>query len=837
MKLKLLLFFFTISIVINAQNAADIDLVVGNGYVGFSRVSAIAVQSDGKIIVGGTFNMPIQGLLNVGRVARFNVDGSLDNSFQIFPYLNDGIINDILILPNGKILVGGNFSMMNDVAIYGLIRLNPDGTKDDSFIDSVSGAIFSLALQPDGKVVVGGNISAYINEHLQNRVIRINQDGSLDTTFDFGVEGFVGPSSVVYRVVVQNDGKILVGGAFSAFNGVPQGKLIRFNADGTKDLTFDIGTGAVGSIYLKSIAQQTDGKILIGGGFLSWNGQPTGTMCRLNTDGSLDESFNLGVPCTFSETIAILSNGKIVSTGLYKINNINRRLVTLNTDGSLDTTFQVASIGAGVNTLCLQTDDKILIGGFMNEYNGVLKNSFARINTNGTLDTSFNLNTGLNDKVESITLQNDGKTILSGNFTTFDGASQNRIIRLSPDGSKDNSFAIGTGFNNSVKKAVVLPNGKIIVGGSFTAFNGAVANFIIRLNSNGMKDDSFNTGLGFNDFVKTIAIQSDGKILVGGNFTEFNGQTQKYCVRLNEDGSLDNTFGNEITFNNKVTYLTLQADGKILVGGNFTTFNGQSQKGLIRLNIDGTKDTSFDIGTGFDSFNSSDVVRDIEILMDGSMYVASQGGNYNGVNAGNPIRLFTDGSRDTSFSNQAVINSQGTIESLAIQQDGKIIVGGNFVYVNNTDHNRIMRLNSNGTLDTTFDVNNGNSGSLGGLSLGSCNEIIIQPDGKIWLGGSFFTYQSVCSFSAVRLVGDEVLSIDNFDNTKNEIVIYPNPIQNFLNLNEYVKSIKIISMTGKTLAFFEHTNLVDFSEFAEGLYLLHIEQNNGNITTKKVVKR
>lgn len=290
--MKILLHYFLLffTITISAQTPADVDLVVGSGFVGFSTVQAIAEQPDGKIVVAGHQEAGMQGMDSEAHLARFNADGSRDTSFEVFPFTDSGYIFDIAIQSDGKILVAGNFAMMNGEYVGSFIRLNTDGSRDSSFLPA-SGGVRSIALQSDGKIVIGGLFNVYVNEHLQRFVARLNADGTLDSTFDFGFYGFEMQGGSPEKVAIQADGKILVGGSFSTFNNEPQGKLIRFNADGTKDTAFNIGTGVTDSGYVGEIVLQSDGKILIGGGFGSWSGQPFGRLCRLNNDGSLDASF------------------------------------------------------------------------------------------------------------------------------------------------------------------------------------------------------------------------------------------------------------------------------------------------------------------------------------------------------------------------------------------------------------------------------------------------------------------------------------------------------------------------------------------------------------------
>lgn len=834
MKKILHYFLLLFTVILNAQNSADIDLVVGTGFVGFSQIQAVAVQTDGKIIAAGNFILGSNGSDLEGRICRFNPDGSIDTTFSVVTLKNEGVIYDIAIQPDGKILVGGNFSTMNNVYIGRLIRLNSDGSKDDTFSNSSIGTVRSIALQSDGKIVVCGNLSSLINGHIQRYVLRLETDGTVDDTFDTGPNGFPSVASAVYKVVIQPDGKILAGGYFSTFNSIPQGMLIRFNTDGTKDTSFDIGTGATGSNSLSDIVVQPNGKILIGGGFVQWNGY-SGKLRRLNLDGSVDNSFNLGLTSLVVSKIALRPDGNMVLLGNFTVNGQTRTILSINNDGSPNDTFEGRQPNNTVSCLKLQSDGKILIGGFMSAFSGIAKNGIARLTTDGQIDTTFNLNTGFNEKVSTIAVQSDGKTLMGGDFSTFDGMTQNKIIRINDDGSKDNSFNIGTGFNNSVKIIITQPDGKLLVGGSFTQYNSQTANYLIRLNSNGTKDTSFDIGSGFNEYVKTIALQTDGKILIGGNFTQFNGQQQNYCIRLNVDGTKDSNFIIQNAFDGRITNIALQSDGKIIVGGNYITFNGMTQKAIIRLNADGTKDTTFQIGNGFDS-STADVVNDIAIQSDGKIYVASSTGWYNNNHVGSLMRINPDGTLDGSFSLTPSFSGPGFVNTVALQQNGEIIAGGSFYRMGSTYQNRIVRLNINGALDTTFDINGQYDSYAGGFSNGGCNDIVIQPNGKIWVGGSFFHYKGVTSFSAIRLVGENTLSTENH-HLNNQIHYYPNPVKDVLILNKSVKTIKVTDISGKTAAIYANTNQLDFSNYPNGLYFLTTQDENDLIETKKIIKQ
>jgi uncharacterized delta-60 repeat protein len=325
----------------------------------------------------------------------------------------------------------------------------------------------------------------------------------------------------------------------------------------------------------------------------------------------------------------------------------------------LNTKITNTAFGSGVFSIKTQSDGKIICGGEFTNFNGVISQRIARLNSNGSLDTNFTTNIGFafNSYTASVSVQADNKILVGGNFTSFKGETVNRIARLNSDGTLDTSFTTntGTGFDSFVSRIAVQTDDKLVIGGNFSSFNGTSTARIARLNSNGTLDTSFtaNIGTGFDGVAESIAIQSDGKMIIGGTFTTFNGTTVNRIVRLNSDGTRDMAFTTNTgtAFNGAVRSVEIKSDGKIICGGEFTTFNGATVNYLACLNSDGTRDTTFTANTG------------------------------------------------TGF-NDIVI-------SVKVQPDGKIIIGGRFKTFNSTTVNHIVRLNSDGTRDSTFTTNTG----------------------------------------------------------------------------------------------------------------------------------
>ncbi|WDF45619.1 T9SS type A sorting domain-containing protein [Chryseobacterium sp. KACC 21268] len=449
--------------------------------------------------------------------------------------------------------------------------------------------------------------------------------------------------------------------------------------------------------------------------------------------------------------------------------------------GTLDTTFD-PGIGPDMSivSLALQPDNKILIGGFFTDYNGITRRGVARLNENGSLDSSFNPLTGaMNEeffaRIYSIVLQTDRKILIGGEFTSYDGSPRRGIARLNENGTLDTTFNPETGAQNHpvIFTIAVQSDNKILVGGYFTSFNGVVKNNLVRLNADGSIDNSFNIGTGVDSAVTALAVQSDGKILIGGDFTSYNGTSSTRIARLNSDGSLDTTFETGSGTNDSISKIIIQPDGKILISGQLTSYDGNPRNRIARLNQDGTI--------------------------------------------------------DNTFTNGNTITPNNHIESIVLQTNGKILVGGYITKYNGISTSSILRLNADGSLDTSF-----TSGT--GVSTATVNSIVLQSDSKILIGGNFDNYNGVTRNRIARLLLGDDLSVENANGTK--ISFYPNPATDIINIktkDSEIKNITIYDMTGNQVMSSRALKKINVKGLLQGNYILKVETDKG-IKSFKFIK-
>ena len=784
-----------------------------------SIARGIKIQEDGKILVAGN----VQGNTGVFAVARYNADGSLDNTFGIngettSPIETDrSFVFDLALQNDGKIIVAGYSQVKNDTTnIINLVRYNSDGRLDDTFglhgivytiIENKNCFAYSLSLQNDGKILVAGSSGTSL--HMDFTMVRYNEEGSLDNTF--GNNGIVitpagNFNSSARSISIQKDNKIVLSG-YVAHGDFYEFETVRYNSNGNIDNAFgnegfifsEIGTGTKGAECNSNYIQE-DGKIVAAG--YSYNLDSLNiALVRYNTNGSLDNTFGINgrvithIENFSSEVISVigLKDGKILAGGFCSTNFFGLYVVfaRYNTDGSLDDTFGIdgISIQSIVNlsfsssfSMAIRNNEEILaitttfdgirnnfaLSGF--DFNGNLDNSFGN---KGTVTTAFGKS---RDYVNSVTLQknlNDEKIITAGNSwngSDFDFS----LSRFHSNGIIDSSFGINGSITTSINNAddfansvAVQDDGKIIATGS--SFNGNNKVFAtVRYNTDGSLDNSFGSGgkviaeFGTEDaYANSVAVQKDGKIItVGISPSTFGINVTNHVftfIRYNPDGTLDSDFGINgkvtkriNTLYSEATSVEIEEDGKILAGG--LSGLGGHVFALVRLNLDGKLDTTFSndgvVTTSVgkiegQTINSSiSAVNSIAVQDDGKIIAC--GYCTNGVNGGDIskdfalVRYNSDGSVDSTFGNDGIVmTSISTLDDIAysvkVQDNGKIIAGGYTDSENDVDF-AIVRYNNDGSLDSTF----GQDG-IEIYKFGSSNNfiksMILQDDGNIIAAG------------------------------------------------------------------------------------------------------
>ncbi len=669
---------------------------------------------------------------------------------------------------SGDLYVGGDFTSYNDTASSRIIRLNSDGTADTDFAvgTGFSGGVDSLvpAIDGSGDVYVGGDFTSY-NGTTSNRIIRLNSDGTVDSNFDVGT-GF---SYEVNSIALTTDGSgdVYVGGRFTSYNGTASNYIIRLNSDGTVDTDFAVGTGFDDDVSSLALAADGSGDIYVGGNFTSYDGTTSNYLIRLNSDGTVDSSFDVGTGFNDGTSVsnnilsiapATDSSGDVYVGGSFSSYNgtTSNRIIRLNSDGTVDSSFDVGTgFNSSVYSIVPTADGSgdVYMGGWFNAYNDETSGRTIRLNSDGTVDNDFAVGKGFSSFVTSLALATDGSgdVYAGGLFNEYKGAANGYLIRLDSNGAVSKTYSANTGFNQPATGIALAADGSsdVYVGGQFTSYNGTSSNSIIRLNNDGTVDSAFAVGTGFNNYASSVVPADDGSgdVYVGGGFTSYNGTTSKYLIRLNSDGTVDSDFAIGTGFNGNVYKIAVAIDGSgdVYVGGYFTSYNGTTSNRIIRLNSDGTVDSAFAIGTGFDSYIHSIVPAD-----DGSgdIYVGGDFTSYDGSSSKSIIRLNSDGTVDTAFAVGTGFNSYVRSLALATDGSGDVYAGGNFISYNGTTSKYLIRLNSDGTVDGDFAIGTGFNGWVSPLVPAA------DGSGDVYVGGGFSSYNGTTSGNIIRLNSD-----------------------------------------------------------------------------------
>ena len=767
-----------------------------------STIQAMARQTDGRIVVAG---FSTDGTRQSITLARFNTDGSLDTRFNDTGRVavrvdnRDGRANAIAIQPDGRIVVGGRNGTR-----WLVLRFTSNGRLDTTFNGTGQSAptsfeifrgasVSGVALQPDGKIVAAGWVYNGTGNFgpIDVAVVRYNPDGTIDTSFNSTGETGLHIDDLTSvtgtGVAIQLNGKIVVP--------TEQGDLIRFNANGGLDTTFG-GTGRVSAsagVTFKAVAVQADGK-LVGAGSLEVNPfEYLMAIARFNANGTPDTSFgggdglvttSLGNSINQADGVSIQPDGKIIAAG--STGNVNDRalaIVRYLPGGGLDTAFgtlgkvQFPSLSGSdtyAHAVLVESDGSIVAAGerirdFFSDMLVTRFDEFGDPDTKGFgIGGSVIMPAGNSayEGATAVALQSNGRIVTAG-FANNGYRSDFALARFSSNGTTDNTFnGVGSvvtslGTDDGVALSVaVQPDGKILAGGyyAYDPSNARDAFALVRYLADGSLDTTFNgtgkvttvVGSGGDGRAMGMALQPDGRIVLAGY-----GRDSKYgfvLARYNANGSLDTTFGGAFTgkvttvfgtLDDRARAVVLQPDGKIIAAGHTETAGG-IRFAVARYLANGTLDTTFN-GSGkvtVPAGVTNEVAVSVALQADGRILLGGSTGSLSEV-----VRLTPAGAVDASFGTAGKLTFVGRpITSIVPDPNGGILLVA--------DNYRMLRLNDNGTLDTGY----GTAGSTTVPYAVDATALagVIQPDGRLVVVGSVDDGAGY-GFGLVRLLGGDTL--------------------------------------------------------------------------------
>jgi uncharacterized delta-60 repeat protein len=762
-----------------------------------SSIYTVAIQADGKVLIGGEFTS-VHGQAKT-YLARLESNGALDDGFATGITINNEL-RAIIVEPDGRILIAGRFTQVGGQTRNRVARLNADGSLDGTF-NPGAGAndnIRSMLRLADGRILIGGLFTNYDGSP-RARVARLLSNGALDSSFDPGL----GADGQVRAIAMNSVGQIYLGGEFDQYDGTNRPAVVRLSVNGALDLSFN--AGKFESDAVRALAVQPDGKVWIGGAFRHSDTLFGLNIGRLNTDGSVDEFFNPS--CTMNDEVFALDydggNRLLVGGKFTRVDNrTSRRLAMLNPQSqstffvfedyyldayentgpglmalrrygvltipaSVGMTFRNGTATAGQDFLpisgtiqfaALQTtgvaevpilDDPFPEGtewfevelvhsslppGTTNEIRqmSIFDNEYQT-----TIDDSFTPDF-VNGPIYATAVQPDGKVVIGGGFRYVGGCLANYFSRLNADGTVDCNFYVhSTGADGPVYSIALQTNGAIIAAGGFNYFNSKPAHSITRVHPNALEDSTFNAGVNLNGPVLATALQPDGRILIGGMFTAYGAETRTYLARLHSDGSLDSSFNPVLSTNGFVRAIRLMSNGSILVAGDFLEVNGLPRSRVARLTSTGSVDPNLNSTPG-----PNDSVLDLQEQPDGRIIIAGAFTQVDNQPRERLARLQATGALDETF-NTGGVTGGPRVNSVALQRDGKVVIGGWFNKVGTANRPFIARVHSNGSLDTGFFPSSGANGEV--------HHVRVLTNDQILAAGNFTEIGGVTRLFIARL--------------------------------------------------------------------------------------
>ncbi|MES2389241.1 MAG: T9SS type A sorting domain-containing protein [Bacteroidota bacterium] len=684
----------------------------------YDKVSKIAFDQRGNLFVAGAFTA-FNGRTQNTMVKLFP-DGGLDTTFTTKNIT--GSPATFLLQGNGKVIIAGPLNTIPASADFGTFRLLPNGKKDPAYRSSkaLKGALVAthsgLATQagPGNKIIAVGSFDRY-NGINRNNIVRLDSNGVVDTTFN---QGNTGPNQQVYGVYALPNGKLIIYGTFTTYNGSPAKGICRLNADGTLDASFTGPAFTTASSVYQLDRTPSGNFYLYGYIALDANGGAY-TLAQIDSTGAISPGFSPISPIQLINTIAAKADGGCWIGGNFrKAGTFNRTFVCeINANGSIPSPNSATVLcDTIVRSIAIAPDGRPVVAGNFNYYRGIRQSALVKIRTDYRADPFFNNGGGANDRVYKAIPLATGKTLICGRFTAWGGRPVKGIARLNANGTLDTTFTPPVTYNifDDVTDMAVQSTGKIIYCGGFYGPNSTTAlNTMARLNTNGLVDNTFNPGgSGPNSHVYKVAVTADDKIWITGVFTRYNTTAGKSIFRLTADGLPDAGFtpsaaGFTKAGNIAGAYggLAVNSGGQAVVLGNFDTYGTTAVNQLAVIRVTGSL-VSLQTGTGFTfSGGNTPEVNALALQPDGKILVGGYFDRYNGTTANSIVRISpASGVADNTFSRpQGGAVGGGRTKTICVQKNGQILLGGSYYPISlNDPEDYIIRVSSTGVKDTNF---------------------------------------------------------------------------------------------------------------------------------------
>lgn len=620
-------------------------------------------------------------------------------------------------LANGDLLIAGEFDQVDGQVRRRIARLRRDGTPVPGFAPALTdpGSLaYAVLEQPDGRILIGGSFGTVSGVQVRN-LVRLEATGAVDTSFQGGSNG------PVHALALQGNGRILVGGSFSAANDTPRSNLARLNPDGSLDPAY----APLVAAPVHALLVQPDGRLLVGGQFVNIGVHARQRLARLHASGAVDTGFAPNFN-NMVWTLALRADGVLLVGGDFtQLNGLaTGNLARLDLAGNR---VNVAPANGTVHSVQFQPDGSALVGGVFTTLGGQPRLGLGKLNA-FALDLASDWQPRVTGAVLSLAVQSDRRVLIGGQFTEVNQRYRRDLARVHPDGTLDQR--LNPSPNDTVFTLTPLRDGSLVMGGAYTDLDGLPRTRLSRLAASGDVDPGFSVPV--DDRVDAV-LQPLGRdtILIGGRFTLVGGQARSNFAEI-EPGGTVTSFAP--AFNGRVRALARDLSDSLYAAGAFTTVNGQPRQRLARIFANGTVDGYAPV------IGNGEVYTLEQSASDGALFAGGTFASVNGVARQNLVKLRYDGSTDVGFVGQA----DGAVRNILELPDGKVLIAGSFGSVNGAPRERIARLNADGTPDdgfvASFDT--------------AVETLVLRTDGTLIAGGDFTLVNGTGSNGLVILNAD-----------------------------------------------------------------------------------
>ncbi len=769
---------------------------------GPGTVRAMAWHPESELLYVSVSGDKLNGQLLTTSLVRFDATGDWDESYA--PSIN-GTVSHLTVLADGKIVIAGSFTAVDGHVTRHLARVLSDGTVDTTFAVSTNALPSSptaLAVGSDGTIYVGTSGYPYTTWTPTGYVTvwpkllyKVSTVGVMDTAFEpeFGLVDdsgssypYFGATLAVNALWITPTGDILAGGNFTQVNGSDQNYLAKLSPTGVLDTTYQahlgytepspyygyFGSSALG---VSALTDASDGNVYVGGTFNTVNDYAQTAVARLNADGSCDPAFRVNFSSPYSSAnqasvsrIVKDSTGRLVLVGSFEgVDGVAKsRVARVDAQGRLDVSFST-NFGHQDHAVMLP-DDAIAFGrtGSLAS-NGIVQPAIGRVSAEGVVDAGFRPDLRKRRYPDWIAARpNQGPIIGSIWIKEINGSeSSGGTAALGTDGAADASFAATLAINGTVNASLVLPDGRILLGGSFTTVGGLSRPRLALVEADGTPVTSFDLGTGPGSDVRLLKLLPSGKVLVGGYFTDLNGEPCQHVALLDlsaltagqglvVEEIIEARYGTDLLYADvKTRIANALSGGTINLPINTTSMGGDPSAGstrylTVRFRTNRGERTTkirdyttlklpniaWDSGLIDRNFRPQHTeslsLTDAAEQSDGKILLLGSFSTFAGRGVPRLARLSPDGTLDTTFLPHGQFSSFYP-DLVRVDLQDRIYIGGSSMSLTGSSTSRqIYRLSPDGVVDSNF---------VCPAFLSTVEDILVTPDGSVWCAGSFYS--------------------------------------------------------------------------------------------------